>query len=105
MLGRAGPAHEHAGGVSVDRVVHDHDVAHLRHLSMRGGGDAVGRGENQIVAHDRIGDPLDGLAAVPHRVALDDVEPGAPSVDEDARYCVISIPSLPPPLVARVWWM
>jgi len=58
---------------------------HLGDLRVRRGGDAVGGIEDQIVANDRIGDDLNGFAAVQHRVAFDDVEPVAAPVHEDAR--------------------
>ena len=60
-------------------------IPHLLHVLARQlrRGDPCGIGEHTDRAGARA--DLDGLAAVPHRVAFDDVEPSTASVNEDAR--------------------
>src|SRR6266478_4782683 len=85
-IARPRPPYEQALGMPIDGVVHNRHVAHLRDLRVRRGGDAGTQGiEDEIVSNDRIGDDLNGLTAVPHRVAFNDVGTVSSTVHKDAR--------------------
>lgn len=67
-------------------IIDDPDVSHIRYRGVWGGGDAGHFTiEDNVISDNRIGDDLDALSGVPDDIALDDVDPFAAAIDENAR--------------------
>ena len=81
------PTNDHALGMTDDGVVQYGDVPHLGNRRMGCGGNTGDNTvEDDVVAHQRIGDDLNSFPRAPDHIALNQIDLRSAAVDEDTGY-------------------